>query len=30
LFGKLTRVEDLELDISSNDEFKDQGVKKVV
>ncbi len=30
LFGKLTRVEDLEVDISFNVEFKDQGVKKVV
>ena len=30
LFGKLTKVEDLEVDISYNDEFKDQGVKKVV
>jgi len=30
LFGKLTKVEDLEVDISYNDEFKDEGVKKVV
>ena len=29
-FGKLTRVEDLEVDISWNKEFKDEGVKKVV
>jgi len=30
LFGKLNRVEDLEVDISWNKEFKDEGVKKVV
>jgi len=30
LFGKLTKVEDLEVDISDNEVFKDQGVKKVV
>ena len=30
LFGKLKKVEDLEVDISWNEEFKDQGVKKVV
>ena len=30
LFGKLTKVEDLEVHLSWNDEFKDEGVKKVV
>ncbi len=30
LFPKLTKVEDLKVDLSWNKEFKDQGVKKVV
>ena len=30
LFGKLTRVEDLEVDLSVNYEFKDEGVKNTV
>ena len=30
LFGKLTKVEDLEVDLSWNEEFKDEGVKNTV